>query len=190
VKTGPHRLLLFRRKPGPGTPIRQEPETDSAFTGLLRLPRFDRAMLWRATTRSTQRLYLEKKAGDVRYVLRDGEQDILEIVAMTSIDPAGRTVLPITVFTGGLRTDYLMLFQPQGPGEWAAALDVPGVLEWADSGVHERREPRSLDARDLAAVKRSVLAAPDLWVPAWKAVAQARADGDPVRVTIEEARRS
>jgi hypothetical protein len=186
------RLLESRRKPDRGTPARQEPEpeTDSGLTGLLRLPRFDRAMLRKAAGRSTQRQYREKEAGDVQYVLRDGEHDILEIVAKTSIDPVNRTVLPITVFTEGLSTDYLMLFQAQGPGEWAAALDVPGVLEWADSGVHERREARSLDGRDVPAVKRSVLAAPELWVPAWQAVKLARANGDPVRVAIEEALRS
>jgi hypothetical protein len=189
---GLRRLLESRRKPDRGTPARQEaePETDSGLTGLLRLPRFDRAMLRTAATRSTQRQYLEKKAGDVRYVLRDGEHDVLEIVAKTSVDPAGRTVLPITVITEKLSTVYLMLFQAQGPGDWAAALDVPGVLEWADSGVHERREAESLDVRDVAAVKRSVIAAPELWVPAWQAVMLARVDGDPVRVAIAEALRS
>jgi hypothetical protein len=162
---------------------------DPRLSGALRLPRFDRAALRTAGTASAQRLSREMSAAGVRYVLSDAGRDRLEILAETA-SPASSVMLPVTVVTPDRRTDYLLLFQAQESGTWAAALHVPGFWYWADVLIHEAREVESLDSHDAEVVRRSVRAVPDPWVPGWQSVALGRAAGDPVRDAIEEALRS
>jgi hypothetical protein len=173
-------------------PARQESrrEAHPSLAGLLRLPHFDRAALLTAGTPETQHPIRETTAGDVRYTLRYGGQNRLQIRAYASADPMSTPVLTVTVVTPQRNADYLLLFQPQGFDRWVAAVDVPGFQDWADVWVHEPRAADSLDGGDEETVRRSVRAAPDPWVGAWQSVARSRTDGDPVRVAIEEALRS
>jgi hypothetical protein len=130
-------------------------------------------------------------SGDVRYVLRDGGRDRLEILAESSRDPLGFAVLPVTVATPDRTTDYFLVFiAEKQSGMWVAAINAPEFRDWADVSVHEMRELASLGADDAKVVARSVRAAPDLWVPVWQAEARGRGDGDPVREAIQDALRS
>jgi hypothetical protein len=176
--------LVTARHPTPGP---------SARPGVTILPRFDRAALRMASTLSLRRQAEESIIQDLglRCVLRDAGHDQLEIIVESSSRTANNAVLAITVVTpdnGQERSrEYLMIFKPDRPDMWVAALNVPGVHEWAEVSVSSPRPSSSLGPEDAGVVGRSVRVALDPWVPVWLAVAREREVGDPVRVAIEGA---
>ena len=183
-------LLGFRlapKNPGEAMPGKAVPLVPvPAAPGVLRLPRFDRAALRTAGTASLRRQSWATDAGGMRYVLRDAGRERLEVVAESGSDLVKPLVLPVTVTTPERSVDYLLLFAADESGSWVGAVHVPGFRDWADVSVHGLRELSSLDRADAPAVTRSVTATPDLWVPAWQAVARVREPGDPVREAIEK----
>lgn len=127
-----------------------------------------------------------QRVGEVTYVLGEAERGRLEIIAEYAGDTAGADVLPVTVTTPERADDYLLIFRAEDSGKWVGVVEVPGVRDLAEVFIHDARERASLTADDAETVRRSVRAAPDPWVPAWQAVAQARPEGDPVREAITQ----
>jgi hypothetical protein len=171
---------------GGGQPQAPAPERSE----VLRLPRLDRTALKTAGTTSLYRQSLETRHGTMRYVQRDAGRSRLEITADSASDSVSNAVLAVTVTTPQRSTDYFLLFMAEESGRWAADVQVPAFHDWPEITVRGLRTVSSLDRADAEVVARSVRAAPDPWVPAWQAVAQAREAGDPVREAIENSLRS
>jgi hypothetical protein len=168
-----------------GDPARHRMPGQSAQPEAIRLPRFDRAALRTAGTPSLRRQSQEMVAAGLRCILRDAGGDRLEIIVESGSETVGAAALVVTVTTPDRSLDYLLLFTPEAPRTWVAALQAPGIRGWADVSIRGGRELSSLGPGDADAVRRSVRAVPDPWVSAWLAVAQTRAAGDPVREAIE-----
>jgi hypothetical protein len=154
---------------------------------VVRLPRFDRAVLRTAGTASVRGHRLEVVSSGVQFIQRDAGRGRLEILAESASDEARSAVLPVTVVTPERTAGYLLIFRAEDPGRWVADIHVPDVWDRADVFVHAMRERASLGSDDSEVVARSVRAVPDSWVPEWQAVARERAEGDPVREAIEGA---
>jgi hypothetical protein len=183
-------LLGFRLAPGnPGRPVPVEAKSRLGMPapGGLRLPRFDRAALRTAGTGAGRGLRLDTVNGGVLYVQRDAGRDRLEILVESASEEASTAVLPVAVVTPEQAADYLLMIFRHESGKWVAAVQVPGVQDWADVFVQAMRERASLGSSDSEVVARSVRFATDPWVEEWRGVARERAVGDPVRDAIEEA---
>jgi len=163
------------------------PAQSAQVPGALRLPRFDKTAIRMAASPLAPTQRQETKIGGLTFVLRNAEGDGLDILVEYSSEAARSKVLPVTVVTAQRISDYLLIFRAEESGKWVADIEAPGIEDWADVFIRDVREQASLTADDAEAVARSVRAAPDPWVPAWQAVAQARVQGDPVRNAIDRA---
>ena len=195
-------MLAAGARPGPNlsgaglvgdyghTAERRQPADPSSGSPLGHgLPRFNPSWRWARDLSSRshpEEGFLEDLG--LRWAQRDAGQGRLEIYIESASPLAPGTVVAITVVaTGQQELDYFMVFMPDDADIPVAALRVPAFRGWPSVFIRGVRSGAGLGDADTEILERSVSATPAQWAGAWRALAEAREPGDPVREVIEGA---
>jgi hypothetical protein len=186
-------VWLPPRDVGPDVPALGDPVSEPQVDGFrVRLPRFDRAAVHYAATAETPRASADWTVGDRRFVLRESGPDQLDLLVTTQHRVPPAEVLPIEVRGQDGTRRLLMAFVPDPGGGSIGVLRLFGEADWLDVTAEDPLSATSLSGADPAVRDQlfdSVRATPDPGMPAWEAIREARAPGDPLRQVIIDAAR-